>query len=90
MRFAIGLSKKVLIANILGKQVDAIYAMPHQNIDATYAWLAIIAYSFQIYFDFAGYSDMALGLGQIFGFKFPENFDNPYTSGVGTLPWDNL
>ena len=79
-RFLIGLSKKILIANILGEQVDAIYSMPNGQVDSGLAWIAIVAYSFQIYFDFSGYSDMAIGLGKIIGFKFPENFDNPYTS----------
>jgi alginate O-acetyltransferase complex protein AlgI len=65
---------------VLGKQVDFIYGLPLDQIDATYAWIAIIAYSFQIYYDFSGYSDMAIGLGKIIGFKFPENFNNPYVS----------
>ena len=79
-RFVIGLSKKVLIANILGKVVDEIYAMSPADVNSATAWIAVIAYSFQIYFDFAGYSDMAIGLGKIMGFKFPENFNNPYIS----------
>lgn len=79
-RFAIGLSKKVLIANVLGEQVDMIYGSPMSEIDTSLAWIAIIAYSFQIYFDFSGYSDMAIGLGKIIGFNFPENFNNPYVS----------
>lgn len=79
-RFVIGLSKKIMIANVLGEQVDYIYALPTEQIDSGFAWIAIVAYSFQIYFDFSGYSDMAIGLGKIIGFKFPENFDNPYIS----------
>lgn len=79
-RFVIGLSKKVLIANVLGEQVDYIYSLPIEQVNASLAWIAVIAYSFQIYFDFSGYSDMAIGLGKIIGFKFPENFDNPYIS----------
>lgn len=79
-RFVIGLSKKILIANVLGEQVDYIYSLPISQVDTTFAWIAIIAYSFQIYYDFSGYSDMAIGLGKIIGFKFPENFDNPYIS----------
>ncbi len=79
-RFVIGLSKKVLIANVLGEQVDYIYRLPLDQVDTTYAWIAIVAYSFQIYYDFSGYSDMAIGLGKIIGFKFPENFNNPYIS----------
>jgi len=79
-RFALGLAKKVLIANILGAQVDQFYALPHDQVTGTIARITAIAYSFQIYFDFSGYSDMAIGLGYILGFKFPENFNNPYTS----------
>lgn len=86
-RFVIGLSKKILIANVLGEQVDIIYSMPQNQITTGLAWLAIVAYSFQIYFDFSGYSDMAIGLGKIIGFKFPENFDNPYTSQSITEFW---
>ena len=79
-RFVIGLSKKVLIANVLGEEVDNIFAMQTQDISAFTAWFGIIAYSFQIYFDFSGYSDMAIGIGRMIGFKFPENFNNPYIS----------
>ena len=79
-RFALGLAKKVLIANILGAQVDQFYALPHEQVTGTIARIAALAYSFQIYFDFSGYSDMAIGLGYLLGFKFPENFNNPYTS----------
>lgn len=79
-RFALGLSKKVLIANVLGAQVDQFYALPHDQVTGTIARITAIAYSFQIYFDFSGYSDMAIGLGYLLGFKFPENFNNPYTS----------
>lgn len=86
-RFAIGLGKKVLLANAMGAQVDAIYAMPQAEITTSLAWIAIIAYSFQIYFDFSGYSDMAIGLGRILGFSFPENFNNPYISQSITEFW---
>jgi alginate O-acetyltransferase complex protein AlgI len=79
-RFIIGLSKKVLIANTLGSVVDTIFATPVDDIGTLTSWLGIIAYSFQIYFDFSGYSDMAIGIGRMIGFKFPENFNNPYTS----------
>ena len=79
-RFALGLAKKVLIANILGAQVDQLYALPHEQVTGTIARMAALSYSFQIYFDFSGYSDMAIGLGYLLGFKFPENFNNPYTS----------
>lgn len=86
-RFVIGLSKKMLIANVLGEQVDAIYSLPHPEVTMPLAWIAAVAYSFQIYFDFSGYSDMAIGLGRIFGFKFPENFNNPYISQNITEFW---
>lgn len=79
-RFVVGLSKKVLIANVLGEQVDIIFGMGGAEIDSTTAWFGIIAYSFQIYFDFSGYSDMAIGIGRMIGFRFPENFNNPYIS----------
>lgn len=87
IRFIIGLSKKVLIANTLGAQADAVFALNYNEIPAFTAWLGILAYTFQIYFDFSGYSDMALGLGKLLGFKFPENFNNPYTSGSITEFW---
>ncbi len=79
-RFCIGLGKKVLIANVLGEQADRIMAMEYASMDSTTAWIGILAYTFQIYFDFSGYSDMAIGIGKMLGFKFPENFDNPYIS----------
>jgi len=79
-RFIIGLSKKVLIANVLGAEADRIMAMDVSSIDSTTAWIGILAYTFQIYFDFSGYSDMAIGIGRMIGFKFPENFNNPYIS----------
>lgn len=80
MRFVIGLSKKVLIANVLAKIADDIFASDMNSLSTYNAWLGIIAYSFQIYFDFSGYSDMAIGLGRFMGFKFIENFNNPYIS----------
>lgn len=79
-RFFIGLAKKVLIANVLGEEADRIFAMTENELTTPLAWMGAIAYTFQIYFDFAGYSDMAIGIGKILGFKFPENFDNPYVS----------
>ncbi len=79
-RFAIGLAKKVLIANHMGQQADAIFAMDYAGLDTFTAWIGILAYTFQIYFDFSGYSDMAIGLAKMIGFKFPENFNNPYIS----------
>ncbi len=79
-RFTIGLGKKVLIANVLGEQVDRIFAIEQLSFNTTTAWIGIVAYAFQIYFDFSGYSDMALGIGRMIGFSFPENFNNPYIS----------
>ncbi len=79
-RFIIGLSKKVLIANVVGEQVDIIFALEGEELSTCLAWVGIIAYAFQIYFDFSGYSDMAIGIGRMIGFKFPENFNNPYIS----------
>lgn len=86
-RFIIGLSKKVLIANVLGEVADHIYALPIDQVNTPTAWVAMLCYTFQIYFDFSGYSDMAIGLGAIFGFQFPENFNNPYISQSITEFW---
>ena len=77
-RFTIGLAKKLLIAGIVARPVDAIFAMPAGELTAAHAWLAVAGYTLQIYFDFSGYSDMAIGLGHMFGFQFPENFRYPY------------
>lgn len=77
-RFIIGLSKKVLLANTIGEHVDVYFSAGIDNMSTPVAWLVIIGYSFQLYFDFSGYSDMAIGLGKILGFKFPENFNSPY------------
>lgn len=79
-RFILGLSKKVLIANVMGDGADTILNTPFNDISTPYAWLGILFYTLQIYFDFSGYSDMALGLALIMGFRLPENFNNPYTS----------
>jgi len=87
-RFVIGLSKKVLIANVMAEQADAIMGSNCiMDIDTGTAWIGLLAYTFQIYFDFSGYSDMAIGIGKMIGFKFPENFNNPYTSGSITEFW---
>lgn len=86
-RFVIGLSKKVLIANVLGEQVDIIFAMAPTDVSTYLAWIGIVAYSFQIYFDFSGYSDMAIGIARMIGIIFPENFDNPYISRNITEFW---
>ena len=77
-RFIIGLSKKMLIANTLAAPADQIFAMPATEMSAAYAWTGVVCYTLQIYFDFSGYSDMAIGLGRMFGFRFPENFNYPY------------
>lgn len=87
IRFSVGLAKKVIIANTLAETADVIFAMSPGDWTSTIAWTGIIAYTFQIYFDFAGYSDMAIGLGKMLGFKFPENFESPYTSASITEFW---
>ena len=79
-RFIYGLAKKVLIANTLAGAADRIFAVPAQEITGAMAWAAALLYTFQIYYDFSGYSDMAIGLGKMFGFTFLENFNYPYTS----------
>lgn len=86
-RFIIGLAKKVLIANVLGAEADRIMALDPAAISSATAWMGILAYTFQIYFDFAGYSDMAIGVGRMIGFTFPENFNNPYVSQSITEFW---
>ncbi len=80
LRFCLGLGKKVLIANAMGEYADTMFAMPLDTLTSGTAWLGTLAYTFQIYFDFSGYSDMAIGIGLMLGFRFPENFNNPYTS----------
>ncbi len=79
-RFVVGLAKKLLIANTMGQTADLIFAMPHGEINLLTAWLGAIAYALQIYYDFSGYSDMAIGLGKMFGFHFKENFMYPYSA----------
>jgi alginate O-acetyltransferase complex protein AlgI len=79
-RFVIGLGKKMLVANIVAVPVDRIFAMPSDQLTAGHAWLAMVCYTVQIYFDFSGYSDMAIGLARMFGFRFPENFRHPYSA----------
>ncbi len=87
IRFVIGLSKKVLIADVLAIEVDKIMMMDYATMDSTTAWIGILGFTFQIYFDFSGYSDMAIGLGKMMGFKFPENFNNPYIARSVTEFW---
>lgn len=79
-RFIIGLSKKVLIANVLGRSVDEAMTHPIVELSTMICWITALMYLMQIYFDFSGYSDMAIGLGKIFGFNFYENFNMPYIS----------
>ena len=86
-RFVTGLGKKVLLANNIGLLWDAISKTAAENLTTLAAWLGIIAFAFQIYFDFSGYSDMAIGLGKMFGFEFLENFNYPYTSKSVTEFW---
>lgn len=86
-RFVTGLAKKVLIANNMGLLWEEILALEAGNLNMLLAWLGIVAYAFQIYFDFSGYSDMAIGLGAVMGFRFPENFQYPYISASITEFW---
>lgn len=87
VRFLLGLSKKMLLANPMSQIADAAFALPVEQLSAGMAWLGVISYAFQIYFDFSGYSDMAIGLGRMFGFHFLENFDYPYLSRSVTEFW---
>jgi len=79
-RFFIGLAKKVLIANVLGITAEVVFGLSHDQLSTSVAWFGALNYTFQIYFDFSGYSDMAIGLGMMMGFRFPENFNNPYSA----------
>lgn len=79
-RFCIGLGKKVLIANYMGGCADALFNTPTEYLTTADAWIGALSYTFQIYFDFSGYSDMAIGLALMMGFRLPENFNNPYTA----------
>ena len=87
LRFFVGLGKKVLIANYAGKAASMLLDGSMQSTSVAGAWLGVILFAFEIYFDFSGYSDMAIGLGRIFGFKYDENFDLPYTSSSITEFW---
>lgn len=86
-RFITGLGKKVLIANQLAGPADAIFAMPPGDVGLVAAWTGLVLYTLQIYCDFSGYSDMAIGMGRMFGFHFPENFDHPYAARSVTEFW---
>ena len=87
MRFMTGLGKKVLLANNAGVLWDSIRVMDTGSLPVLTAWIGIAAFTFQIYFDFSGYSDMAIGLGHMFGFRFLENFDHPYLAKSATEFW---
>lgn len=86
-RFSLGLGKKVIIANNLGIVADRIFALPGSELTTVLAWAGVACYTLQIYFDFSGYSDMAIGLARFFGFHFPENFNQPYQSENVTEFW---
>lgn len=86
-RFIVGLGKKVLLANTAGSVASMIMGNDYSRLPVSGAWFGIILFSFQIYFDFSGYSDMAIGMGRMFGFKYRENFDHPYISKSATEFW---
>ncbi|MEZ5304856.1 MAG: MBOAT family protein [Verrucomicrobiales bacterium] len=86
-RFSLGFAKKILLANPMGAAADSCFAAGDGVLTAPLAWLGACAYAFQIYFDFSAYSDMAIGLGRMLGFRFPENFDSPYKSASITEFW---
>ncbi len=86
-RFIAGLAKKILIANTLGAVADKVFTQPVAQLDCITTWLGAVCYTLQIYYDFSGYSDMAIGLGSIFGFRFLENFNYPYISKSITEFW---
>jgi alginate O-acetyltransferase complex protein AlgI len=79
-RFIFGLGKKVLVADILARTANGVFSLPAEQLDMRLSWLGLIAFTLQIYFDFSGYSDMAIGLGALIGFDFPENFRYPYAA----------
>lgn len=87
MLFIVGLAKKVILANTMGEIFEQITSTAASNLTVLMAWLGCITYAFQIYFDFSGYSDMAIGLGRMFGFEFRKNFDIPYVSKSVTEFW---
>ena len=86
-RFIIGLSKKVLIADVLGATVNEIFSLSSAEMSSGIAWIGAVAYTFQIYFDFSGYTDMAIGIARMLGFRLPENFNFPYVSQNITEFW---
>jgi alginate O-acetyltransferase complex protein AlgI len=86
-RFALGLTKKVVVADTISPVANAVFALPGSDLTTPTAWLGVLAYTLQIYFDFSGYSDMAIGLGRMLGFHLPENFARPYSSVSVTDFW---
>lgn len=86
-RFVIGLAKKVLIADSLGHVTDQVFTLPSSDLTTSISWLGIICFTLQIYYDFSAYSDMAIGLGRMLGFKFLENFNYPYIARTYTEIW---
>lgn len=86
-RFVYGLVKKMVFANMFGQLVDRMFDLPLEQLGTVTVWLAVILYSFQIYYDFSGYSDMAIGLGRMFGFTYRENFNYPYLSSSVSEFW---
>ena len=86
-RFILGLAQKVMLANTIAAPVDQIFALPADQLDPVTAWAGVFGYALQIYFDFAGYSNMAIGLGRMLGFELPVNFDRPYAAQSVTAFW---
>lgn len=86
VRFCFGLAKKVLLADALGQVADGAFAAG-DHLTVSLAWLGAVAYTLQLYFDFSGYTDMAIGLGRVFGFRLPENFNYPYISKSASEFW---
>lgn len=87
IRFCVGLAKKIMLADSMGVVADRMFGLPPEQLTTTAAWLGALAYTLQIFFDFSGYSDMAIGLGRMLGFRFPENFNQPYRSRSITEFW---
>jgi alginate O-acetyltransferase complex protein AlgI len=87
IRFCVGLGKKIIIADAMGIVADRMFGLGADQLTMSTAWLGVLAYTLQIFFDFSGYSDMAIGLGRILGFRFPENFNQPYRSMSITEFW---
>ena len=81
------LAKKMIFANMFGQVVDRIWELPLEQLGTAMVWFTVILYSFQIYYDFSGYSDMAIGLGRMFGFTYQENFNFPYLSASVSEFW---